>query len=74
MVTAKGIADMKQFLKRLSLPFFAAVLFTGLLLQHAAPSVADDDEPLAIVIKIDGLISPSTLDLVTRRLQGAADQ
>ncbi len=65
---------MKQFLKRISLPFFAVVLLAGLLLQNAQPSRADDDAPLAIVIKIDGLISPSTLDLVTRSLQGAADQ
>lgn len=64
---------MKKFLK----PFFAMLWIAGFLLFQQAQTHADTDtapsgsEPLALVIKVDGVISPATYDLIKRNLAEA---
>lgn len=66
---------MKSALKKLLLPFFMTLTLLGaLLLQQAPTRAADSDQPLAIVIKIEGMIGPATLDLIDRNLKAAADE
>lgn len=62
-------------IKKLFKPFYSLLLIAGFfLLQQAAPKAdaPSSATPLAIVIKVDGIISPATFDLIKRNLHEAA--
>lgn len=66
---------MKKYLKKFLKPFYMLLWIGGVLLnQHAATKAEAPASatPLAIVIKVDGVISPATLDLIKRNLHEAA--
>lgn len=53
------------------------MFFAGLLLAQLSPTLAEDKEdsftgaPIAVAIKVEGVISPATLDLIKRNLHAA---
>lgn len=55
--------------------YFALFIFIlGLFLAINTPQAADSNKPTAYVLKVEGVISPATQDLITRHLKLAANR
>ncbi len=69
---SRRIIAMKKYLK----PLFTIMWIAGFLLFQQAKAPAEDappvNQPLAVVIKVEGMISPASLDLIRRGLAEAA--
>lgn len=66
---------MKKYLKKFLKPFYMLLWIAGVMLNQQAATKAEapaSATPLAIVIKVDGVISPATFDLIKRNLAEAA--
>ncbi|MDE1153368.1 MAG: nodulation protein NfeD [Micavibrio sp.] len=59
--------------RKLLLPVCILLILAGCLLLQTPTRADDDNTPLAIVVKVEGMITPSTLDLIDRSLKGAAE-